>query len=62
MSERILLSSLSLILCLPLVHFAREKLRPDLKIDHGSKEWKAREALVARAKVFVHPERAILLT
>ena len=48
-----------LLLCLPLVHFAREKLRPDLKIDHGSPEWKAREALIARAKVFIHPERPV---
>ena len=59
MVERVLLSVLSLILCVPLVHVAQEKLRPDLKIDHGTPEWKAREALIARAKVFVNPDRPI---
>lgn len=59
MLERTLLSALSLILCLPLVHFAAEKLEKNRSVDHGSPEWKAREALISRARVFVHPDRPI---
>jgi hypothetical protein len=41
------------LLCLPLIRFAAEKLAPEPYADHASDEWKAREALIARARVFV---------
>lgn len=60
MGQRVLLSALSLLLCLPLIHFAQEKMQPpSWMVDHDTPEWKAREALIARAKVFVHADRPI---
>ena len=47
------------VLSLPLVHLAIEELRPELVVDYASAEWKAREGLVKRAKVFVRSPPAI---
>ena len=51
--RRILWLVVALIFCLPLSHFALEKWGPKPQVDFNSDEWKARKALLARARVFV---------
>src|SRR5688572_25812225 len=51
--KRILWSVVALILCLPLVHAAIEEWGPGPSVDFNSEAWKARKALLARARVFV---------
>lgn len=53
MVSRILWLVLAVILCLPLVHFARDEWGPKPQIDFNGAEWKARKALMKRARVFV---------
>jgi hypothetical protein len=53
MARRILGLVVAGILCLPLVHFAIGKWGPKPVIDFNGAEWKARAALIARARVFV---------
>jgi len=49
----------ALILCLPAVRFVERRLTPAPVVDRNSPAWKAREALIARAKVFVEPRPVI---
>jgi hypothetical protein len=51
--KRVLQLLATAVLCLPLFRFASQKLAPEPKVDRTTDEWKAREALIARAKVFV---------
>ena len=53
MARRIAWSVVGLILCLPLVRLANEEWGRKPEIDFNSKEWKARTALITRARVFV---------
>ncbi|MEO6222326.1 MAG: hypothetical protein ABIP90_03685 [Vicinamibacterales bacterium] len=53
MAKRIVLVVLALIFCLPLVHCATEKWQTKPTVDFNGAEWKAREALIVRARVFV---------
>jgi hypothetical protein len=53
MAKRVFQIALAVICCLPLARFVQLRLAPEFTIDHGSAAWKAREALIARAKVFV---------
>ena len=48
-----------LVLCLPLIHHAIHLLTPAPVVNRDSEAWKARVALIARAKVFVTPAPAI---
>ena len=59
MVRQILRVALALILCLPLVRFVLLQFEPDPVVDHASAAWKAREGLIARAKVFVKSPPAI---
>jgi len=52
-AKQILRVVLALICCLPLLRFVLLQLEPDPVVDYSSAAWKAREALIARAKVFV---------
>src|SRR5690242_14478085 len=52
MIKRILLLGLVGVLSLPLIHFVLDKSRPEAVVDFTSREWKAREALIPRARVF----------
>ena len=53
MVRRILGLLVVVILCLPLVHFAIGRWGPKPAIDFNGAEWKARAALITRARVFV---------
>ena len=59
MVSRILWLVLAAILCLPLVHVAIEEWGPKPQIDFNGEEWKARAALMTRARVFVKSPPAI---
>ena len=56
---RVFLVAAALILCLPVVRFAERRFTPAPVVDRNSPAWKAREALIARAKVFVEPRPVI---
>ena len=53
MVERVLLLATALFLSLPLVHYVAYERVDRSPIDYNSPAWKAREALIARASVFV---------
>jgi hypothetical protein len=59
MLERILLSSLSLLSVPASGSFRPGKTAAGCERRSRDPEWKAREALIGRAKVFVHPDRPI---
>ena len=53
-AKRVLQVAVAAVLCLPLIHFVSVKLAPKPhEVDRTTDEWKAREKLIARAKVFV---------
>jgi hypothetical protein len=54
-----LLAAVVLVLCLPLIHHAIRVWTPAPVVNRDSEAWKARVALIARAKVFVTPAPAI---
>lgn len=53
MIGRVLWLVFALILCVPLGHFAWEEWGPKPQIDFNGPEWKARKALISRARIFV---------
>ena len=55
MAKQVALLALAAFLCIPLVHFVRDEYAPKHSVDFESAEWKAREAVLTRAKVFVKP-------
>lgn len=60
MIVRVFLLGVALVLSLPIVRFALDEFGPETVVDRTTAEWKAREALVARAKVFVQGPTAPL--
>ena len=53
-AKRVLRVAVAALLCLPLVRYVSVKLAPKPhEVDRTTDEWKAREQLIARAKVFV---------
>src|SRR6185295_17660269 len=55
--RKTLLVGLVVVLTLPLIRFAMDEFAPDRVVDTNSPAWKAREALIARAGVFVSGPR-----
>lgn len=53
MVSRIMLVGVALLLCLPLVRFANDEWGEQPRIDFQGAEWKARQELMTRARVFV---------
>jgi len=53
-AKRVLQAAIAALLCLPLIRFVSVKLAPKPhEVDRTTNEWKARETIIARAKVFV---------